>query len=67
MREAVVRVSVYPESEEDGVLRELEILSPKLRSFVGSQTRVRTVPRFTFTADSGEKNRKRIDELLDTL
>jgi len=63
----VVRVSIYPDTEEERVLRELKALSPKLRSFVSGQTSMRTVPRFTFIADSGEKNRKRIDELLDTL
>lgn len=67
LREAVVRVSVYPETREEETLRELETLLPKLRSFVGSRTSIRTVPHFTFIADRGEKNRKRIDELLDTL
>ncbi len=64
---AVVRVSIYPEIEEGEVLRKLEALSGRLRSFINSQTKMRTVPRFTFIADSGEKNRNRIDELLDTL
>ena len=64
-REATVFLSVLPQSFEDAVLGFARRHAGDLAGFVKSKSRMRVMPRFEFVIDEGEKNRQRIDELLN--
>ncbi len=62
--EATVLVTVYPDRDEEAALLFLKRKRGELRTFVKARTKLKTIPRFDFTIDEGEKKRQRIDELL---
>ncbi len=64
---AVVGVSVLPSSEEENVLLFLRRKRSDFREFLQKRYPSRIIPRIDFIIDMGEKNRARIDALLDTV
>ena len=65
LRQGTVFISVLPESEEEAVLRFALRKRTELRNYVRSKTRLKVVPFLDVEIDKGEKNRQRIDTLLD--
>lgn len=64
-RKAVVLVTVLPLEEEQ---RAIEFLNRKRNDFwrfVERESAVERIPSFSFAIDTGEKNRQRIDSLLN--
>ena len=57
-------LSVYPEGNEKRVLDSLSGMKQELRYFLSKHTEIKTLPYFDFEIDYGEKNRKRIEDLL---
>ncbi|HEY9583031.1 MAG TPA: ribosome-binding factor A [Candidatus Paceibacterota bacterium] len=57
-------ISIFPETNEKTALGFAERRAGTVREYVSQKTKMRTVPKFEFTLDQGEKNRQRIDELL---
>lgn len=57
---------VYPEKkfEEEG-LKMLKLKIPKIRKYIGSKVRWRFLPELIFEIDRGERNRQRIEEILN--
>lgn len=64
LREARVRIAVFPEKDEQGVLIRLKKKQSELNRFLATHTRMKYLPSIVFEIDRGEKNRRRIDELL---
>mgnify|MGYP001558779519 CR=1 FL=1 len=64
LREARVRIAVFPEKEEKRVLSLLRKKRAELNRYLALHTKMKYLPSVTFEIDSGEKNRKRIEELL---
>ena len=64
LKNATVRVSIYPETKESAVLPTLGKKSRLLHEFIVSKTKMKIIPKFKFEVDKGEKNRQKIDKLL---
>ena len=64
LKNATIRISIYPDGKENGVLPALKKKKKSLREFVMSKTKMKVVPKFQFEIDKGEKNRQKIDKLL---
>lgn len=61
---ATIYVTVMPEEKEQDAIHFLMRRGRDFRTFVISKTNMRKTPFFEFKIDEGEKNRRRIDELL---
>lgn len=61
---ATIFFSVMPESKEEEVLNFLKRQGTEFKNFVKSKARVGKLPFFEFKIDMGEKNRQKIDTLL---
>ncbi|PIR46714.1 MAG: hypothetical protein COV07_02860 [Candidatus Vogelbacteria bacterium CG10_big_fil_rev_8_21_14_0_10_45_14] len=57
-------ISVLPTSQETAALDFAKRNMGELRQYIGKMTRIGNVPYLSVELDSGEKNRQRIDELL---
>ena len=65
-KSATCLISVYPPEREETTLAFAKRRQGDFRNFVASKTRTKFVPTFTFDIDKGEKNRRRIEELLSS-
>lgn len=60
----LVYVSILPERAEPIALDFLKRHQDLIRDYVKKHARIRAVPWLRFTLDHGEKNRQRVDQLL---
>ena len=63
-KHATIYISVLPENEEADTLAFARRKLSELRDYVDDHSRMRLVPFLEIEIDNGEKNRRRIDELL---
>ena len=64
LREARVRIAVFPEKDERNILIRLKKKRSELNRYLAAHMRIKYLPVVSFEIDRGEKNRKRVDELL---
>jgi len=64
---AKVFVSVFPESEEEGVLRKLAELRKEFMQYVGKHSKFKFLPSFEFIIDESEKKRAGVENLLKNI
>lgn len=62
---ADIIISVFPETQEQAVLDFLSRNGSEAREFVRERSRLRTIPRFRFIIDEGEKKRREFEKLFD--
>ncbi|PIS13629.1 MAG: ribosome-binding factor A [Candidatus Tagabacteria bacterium CG09_land_8_20_14_0_10_41_14] len=65
LKNVKVFVSIYPEKEENNILKILEKQKSGLKKHLASKTRMKFLPNVNLEIDKGEKNRLRIEELLN--
>ncbi len=63
---ATIYFTVLPESMEPGALDFAKRKRSEFREFVQEKSRIGRMPFFDFEIDKGEKNRQRIDEIINT-
>jgi len=66
MRSAIILLSVLPEDRETAVLSFAKRKKKEFKEYIKSHSRLKYIPYVDFEIDLGEKNRQRIDELLNT-
>lgn len=66
-KRADVFVSVYPEEKEEVALSYLSRKNQEVRSYVAKHSKLKRLPRFSFSLDYGEKNRRRIEDISKDL
>lgn len=64
LKYATILLSIYPVEKEVEALRFAKRKELEFRKYADERLRAARIPRITFVADTGEKNRQRIDELL---
>lgn len=60
---ALVYVSVFPEQEARPALAFLERMRGEFRTHLATKARLHPLPSVEFILDTGEENRRRLDEL----
>ena len=60
-----VLVTVYPTEHEEQVIRFLDRRKWDARDYMKKRIQTRVIPFVTFKIDAGEKNRQKIDQLLN--
>lgn len=65
LKEATLFFTVFPDSYEGTALEFLKRQRSDLRNYVKGKWKAKFLPFFDFEIDKGEKNRQRIDELLN--
>lgn len=63
LRNAMIFISVIPESYEESVLNFARRSRPDFREYLKAHARMQYLPNVDFEIDYGEKNRQRIDDL----
>ena len=66
LKNATIYLSVFPDTKEKQALAFVERHQSDFRSFMKSRVHFKVLPRITFAIDYGEKNRQRIDDLLNS-
>ncbi len=61
---AKIFISIFPESKETEAIKALKLKAGELREFIGSQIKMKFLPRFEFEIDKGEKEKQKIEKLL---
>ncbi len=64
-KRATVYITTIPESEENNALDFAKRKRSDLRDFIADTAKLRTLPVLEIKIDEGERNRQRIDELLN--
>ncbi len=64
-KRATVYITTIPESEENNALDFAKRKRSDLRDYIADTAKLRTLPVFEIKIDEGERNRQRIDELLN--
>ncbi len=64
MKNATVFVTVFPEDKEKAAMEFLRRKGRDFQKYLREKARIRMAPFVTFEPDMGEKNRQKIDELL---
>lgn len=64
LSQATAYISVIPDEQEKTAAAFLNRHSRDVYNFVKARTDLRRIPRIAFELDAGEKNRRRIDEIL---
>ena len=59
-----ILISVYPEAQEVTALSFAKRNIGNFRTYLKQHARLKFIPRITFALDQGEKNRQRIEALL---
>jgi ribosome-binding factor A len=62
--QAKILVSIFPEEAEKEALDFLKRKRGELRSYLGERVKTKRIPFIDFEIDNGEKNRRRLDEIL---
>lgn len=60
-----VLVTVFPQDKEQQVIRFLDRRKWDAREYMKKRIQTRVIPFVTFKIDEGEKNRQKIDQLLN--
>jgi len=63
-KNVTVLLSVLPEDKEEVVIDFLSRKRRNLREYLKTKVSMRVLPFFTFAIDHGEKNRRRIEEII---
>ena len=63
LKNAIIFLSVLPESAEENVLHFAKRSRADFRDFIKGKSRLKFLPNFDFEIDYGEKNRQLIDDL----
>lgn len=63
-KKALIYISVLPDRAEPIAMDFLKRHQDDVRAYVQTHAKIRAVPWLRFTLDKGEKNRQRVDELL---
>ena len=64
-KRAIIFFTVFPEKFEKTALEFAKRKRPDFKEFVKENSRLGRIPMFDFEIDAGEKNRQRIDSLLN--
>lgn len=64
-KQATVFFTVFPEEEEAHALEFMKRNRPNFRDYFKKRARMKTLPRFDFEIDSGEKHRLHIETISD--
>ena len=64
MRHIDILVTILPESEEKKAIEILRKLKKDFSDFVEDHAKVGRMPSFDFELDVGEKNRRRIEDII---
>jgi ribosome-binding factor A len=64
LKNATIFVTVLPDEKEALALDFLKRKRKELREFLKKQIKIKTIPFIDIKIDEGEKNRRKIDELL---
>ncbi len=64
-KNATILLSVMPTEAAENALNFAKRKRADFRNYVKKNSRLKRLPYFDFAIDEGEKNRKRIDELLN--
>ncbi len=62
---AKIFISIFPENREKEIMKFLKSKAGDLRRYIGSQIKTKFLPFLEFEIDEGNKNVKRIEELLE--
>jgi len=65
-KKAMCHLSVFPPEQEQTGLDFAQRNTSRLRDFVATHSKTKSIPTFSFSLDMGEKNRQRIEKLLGT-
>ena len=65
LKRATIFVTVYPEDSEESAINFLKRKRKGFKEFVKSKAKMKALPFFDFEIDKGEKNRQRIEDLLN--
>jgi|TARA_Y100000310_G_scaffold267929_1_gene280285 ribosome-binding factor A len=65
LKKATIFVSVYPENRERVAIDFLKRKRSDFRNYVKENAHMKRIPTLDFEIDEGEKNRQRIDTLLN--
>jgi ribosome-binding factor A len=66
MKRAEIMLSVMPKEQERTALLFANRLRGEFSEYIKAHSRLRMLPKITFSADFGEQNRQRISELLES-
>lgn len=64
-KRATIYITTIPTSEEERALDFAKRKRSELREYLGTHARLRSLPVLEIKLDEGERNRQRIDELLN--
>lgn len=64
-KRAVIAFTVFPDSYQKTALEFAKRKRSEFRHFVMEQSKIGRVPQMDFVIDAGEKNRQKIDDLLN--
>jgi ribosome-binding factor A len=64
LKNAKIFVSIFPESKEKEIFEDLKKKTDDLRNYIGSQIKMKFLPRLEFETDKAEKSRQKIEEIL---
>jgi len=64
-KRSVIFFTVLPEDKQKGALDFIKRKRSEFREYVAEKSRIGRLPFFDFEIDFGEKNRQRIDDLLN--
>ncbi len=65
-KDVIVYVSVLPEEKEEAVMDFLNRKRIEMRNFLKGKIRMRVLPHFSFEIDMGEKNRQKIEHIIQS-
>jgi len=66
LKSAKIFVSSFPVGGEEKVLEILNKEKGEIKKYLSRKTKMKFLPELQFLEDKGEKNRQRIEELLNT-
>lgn len=64
-KRATIYITTFPTSEEVDALAFAKRKRTELREYIGARAKLRTLPVIEIKIDEGERNRQKIDELLN--
>lgn len=64
LRKAKIFVSVFPDNKSDDTLKLLQKKSWDLKKYAQPLLKMKFLPEFDFEIDYGEKNRQRLEEIV---
>ncbi|MBI2109477.1 MAG: ribosome-binding factor A [Parcubacteria group bacterium] len=66
VKNATAFIAIYPEDKTDSTMSLILEKQKELHDFLGQHTKMKYVPHLTFTVDTGEQKREKINKLLKT-